>query len=123
MGISATFCVYLSGSFLGPPAPFPVPPPPGGAMQISPFQSMTGELRKIREANEKQLLRESQVGETKKESNGWEKLPDMVQSMILKLSAAQDDVLPLEPCDFYTKILKQYKVLGAATVINLELAL
>jgi hypothetical protein len=63
------------------------------------------------------------VGETKKESNGWEKLPDMVQSMILKLSAAQDDVLPLEPCDFYTKILKQYKVLGAATVINLELAL
>jgi hypothetical protein len=43
--------------------------------------------------------------------------------MILKLSALQDDALPLEPCESYQKILKQAKVLGAATVINLELAL
>jgi hypothetical protein len=106
-----------------PPPPFPIPPPPGGVVHNSPFQSMTEELRKIWEPNEKQLLRESQAGETKKESNGWEKLPDTVQNMILKLSAVQDDVLPVEPCDSYTKILKQSKVLGVTTVINLELAL
>ncbi len=35
----------------------------------------------------------------------------------------QDDVMPVEPCDSYTKILKQSKVLDVATVINLELAL
>jgi hypothetical protein len=43
--------------------------------------------------------------------------------MILKLSAVQDDVLPIEPSDSYTKILKQSKVLGVAMVINLELSL
>jgi hypothetical protein len=59
----------------------------------------------------------------KKESNGWEKLPDMVQNMILKMSATQDDILPLDPCDSYTKILKQSKVLGVTAVVNLELAL
>ena len=60
----------------------------------------------------------------KKENlNGWGKLSDMVQNMILKLLAIQDDTLPLEPCESYTKILKQSKVLGVAMVINLELSL
>jgi hypothetical protein len=105
------------------PPPFPVPPPPGGLSQTSSFEVMTDELRKIREANEKHLLHESQAADAKKEAHGWEKMPDMVQNMILKLSALQDDALPLEPCESYQKILKQAKVLGAATVINLELAL
>ncbi|MFN9983160.1 MAG: hypothetical protein ACK53Y_24750, partial [bacterium] len=30
---------------------------------------------------------------------------------------------PLEPCESYSKVLNQSKVLGVATVINLELAL
>jgi hypothetical protein len=47
----------------------------------------------------------------------------MVQNMVLRLSATQDDVSPVDPCESYTKILKQSKVLGVATVINLELAL
>jgi hypothetical protein len=63
------------------------------------------------------------LAEAKKDSNGWEKLPDMVQNMILKLSAVQDDILPLEPSESYTKILKQSKVLGVAMIINLELSL
>jgi hypothetical protein len=69
------------------------------------------------------LLRDTQSAEAKKDSNGWDKLPDMVQNMILKLSAVQDDVLPIEPSESYTKILKQSKVLGVAMVINLELTL
>jgi hypothetical protein len=105
------------------PPPFPAPPAPGMGPTSGPFDAMTDELRKIREANEKQLLNEIQSGDSKKESNGWDKLPDMVQTLVLKLSAIQDDVLPLVPCASYQKILKQSKVLGVATVINLELAL
>jgi len=84
---------------------------------------MTEELRKMREASERHLLREAYLTDSKKDSNGWEKLPDMVQHMILKLSAVQDDVEPTQPCESYVKILKQSKVLGVATIINLELAL
>jgi hypothetical protein len=105
------------------PPPFPAPPVPSSLTPNTPFEVMTDELRKIREANEKHLLHEAQTSDLKKETNGWEKMPDIVQNMILKLSATQDDVLPLEPCESYQKILKQSKVLGAATVINLELAL
>jgi hypothetical protein len=32
-------------------------------------------------------------------------------------------VEPTQPCESYVKILKQSKVLGVATIINLELAL
>jgi hypothetical protein len=84
---------------------------------------MTEELRKIREMNEKHLLKDSQTADPKKESNGWEKLPDMVQNMVLGLSATQDDISSVDPCESYTKILKQSKVLGVATVINKEFAL
>jgi len=109
---------------LVPPPPFPLPPVPGAPVANSPFRQMTDELRKIREANERQLLNDAQITEAKKEtSNGWDKLPDMVQNMVLRLSATQDDVMPTEPCESYQKILKQSKVLGVATVINLELAL
>jgi len=98
------------------PPPFPTPPVPNS-------QAMTDELRRIRDVAERQLLRDTQLGEAKKDSNGWDKLPDMVQNMILKLSAVQDDVLPVEPSESYIKILKQSKVLGVAMVINLELTL
>jgi len=105
------------------PPPFPIPPVPPLQVTTPPFASMTEELRKMREASERQLLREANLTDSKKDSNGWEKLPDMVQQMILKLSAVQDDVEPTQPCESYVKILKQSKVLGAATIINLELAL
>jgi len=98
------------------PPPFPVPPMPND-------QVMTDELCRIQDVAERQLLHDTQLAEAKKESNGWDKLPDMVQNMILKLSTVQDDVLPLEPSESYTKILKQAKVLGVAMVINLELSL
>jgi hypothetical protein len=65
------------------PPMFPVPPAPSSLAPGSPFKSMTEELRKIRETNEKHLLKDSQTADPKKESNGWEKLPDMVQNMVL----------------------------------------
>jgi hypothetical protein len=46
---------------------------------------MTDELKKIREANERQLLHESQTTDAEKDTNGWDKLPDMGQNMVLFL--------------------------------------
>jgi len=114
---------YICPSQVLPPPPYPIPPVPNLPISSSPFLSMTEELRKMREANERQLLKDAQQTKAKKESNGWEKLTDMVQSMILKLSVHQDDVEPMQPCDSYLKILKQLKVLGVTTIKNLELAL
>jgi len=114
---------YICPSQVLSPPPYPIPPVPNLSISSSPFLSMTEEHRKMREANERQLLKDAQQAEAKKESNGWGKLPDMVQSMILKLSAHQDDVEPMQSCDSYLKILKQPKVLGVATIINLKLAL
>jgi hypothetical protein len=109
MGSPSTFCLNPEQSQVLPP-PFPAPPVPSSLPPNTQFEVMTDELRKIREANEKHLLHEAQTSDSKKETNGWEKMPDIVQNMILKLSATQDDVLPLEPCESYQKILKQSKV-------------
>jgi len=105
------------------PPPFPAPLAPSSLAQDPSFSSMTDELQRNRDATERQLLRDAQVTDAKKESNGWEKMPDMVQNMILKLLAIQDDLLPLEPCESYQKVLKQSKILGVTMVLNLELRL
>jgi hypothetical protein len=117
------FAYICPDPMLPPPPPFLAPPAPGSMPPSTTFDTMTEELRKIREANEKQFLHDSQVVDSKKEANGWEKMPDMIQNMVLKLSTIQDDVQLVEPCKSYQKILKQSKVLAAATVVNLELAL
>jgi hypothetical protein len=118
------FAYIQVAPMLVPPPPFPVPPVPGvSAIDSSPFRHMTDELQKIREANERQLLNEAQAIDAKKDTNSWDKLPDTVQNMVLHLSALQDDVTPLAPCESYSKIMKWSKVLGVATVLNLELAL
>jgi hypothetical protein len=67
---------------MAPPPPFPAPPAPSTLAIGSPFKQMTDELRKIREANERHLLNDSQGTDSKKETNGWDKLPDMVQKML-----------------------------------------
>jgi hypothetical protein len=76
------FAYICAAPALGAPPPFPVPPAPGIPAIASPFRVMTDELRRIHEANERQLLYDTQV-QTKKESNGRGKLPDLIQKMIL----------------------------------------
>jgi hypothetical protein len=46
-----------------------------------------------------------------------------VQSIILKLSAVSDDILPPSPCEKYTPLLKQSKALGVAMVLNIQLSI
>ena len=107
---------------LGPPAFIP-PPPPMNAPQDQ--QSLiVGELRLLRDAQERQHLREiSNDEEKKKDSNGWEKLPEEVQQMILRLTAVSDENCPSSPAESYLKILKQAKAIGVATVLNLGLSM
>jgi hypothetical protein len=76
------FAYICTAPALGAPPQFPAPPAPGIPAIASPFRVRTDELRKIHEANERQLFHDTQV-DTKKESSGWEKLPDLIQKKIL----------------------------------------
>jgi len=59
----------------------------------------------------------------KEQSNRWDKIPEVIQRMILKLSAVSDDALPPSPCETYMRLLKQSKALGVAMVLNIELSI
>lgn len=109
----------------GLPPPFPVPPPPQdtGTSQ-SALTAIATDIRLIRDATERQQLREASLEDAKKDqSSGWEKIPEVVQNMILKLSSVSDDVAPTSPSKTYLHLLKQSKALGVAMVINIELSI
>jgi hypothetical protein len=109
---------------IGPPPPFVPPPPLGSNPPQDQSSAIIGELRLLRDAQERQHLRElSNEEEKKKESNGWEKLPEEVQQMILRLSATSDEFCPVVPAESYLKVLKQAKAIGVATVLNLNLSM
>jgi hypothetical protein len=109
----------------GPP-PFLAPPPPA---PILPQDQQTvnlivRELRLLHDAQDKQHLREITIDEEKKgNSSGWEKFPEEVQTMILRMSAVSDKVLPTVLSESYLKILKQTKAFGVAMVLNLGLSM
>jgi hypothetical protein len=108
------------------PPPFPIPPPPLGNLpqDQGAVNSIVGELRLLRDAQDKQHLREISLDEEKKNgSNGWEKFPEEVQTMILRMSAVSDEALPTTPADSYLKVLKQSKAFAVAMVLNLGLSM
>jgi hypothetical protein len=104
------------------PPTFPIPPPPPQDNNTNlPIDSIAGDIKIIRDATEHQLLRDIQNEDSKKENqNGWDKLPDVVQDMILKLTASVDDCLPPGPKESYLKLLKQSMALGVAMVLALN---
>jgi hypothetical protein len=107
------------------PPTFPIPPPPQApAENRSTWDLITGDIHLIRDATECQQLRDVAAEDAKKDhSSGWEKIPELVQQMILKLSATSDENLPASPCEMYLWMLKQSKALGVAMVINIELSI
>jgi hypothetical protein len=119
------FACIMDVNILAPLPPFLAPPVPDGLDPNVSLSAVVGHIRMIRDdVAERQLLHDAQGVDSKKEnSKGWDKFLDKVHNMILKLSAIQDDILPLEPCESYSKIQKQSKVLGVAMVINVELSL
>jgi hypothetical protein len=106
------------------PPTFVPPPPPSLIPAQDPSSLIVGELRLLRDAQERQHLREiTNDEEKKKDSNGWDKLPEEVQRMVLRLSASSDELCPTSPADSYLKVLKQAKAIGVATVLNLNLSM
>jgi hypothetical protein len=106
------------------PHPFPLPPPPQALVGNQSALEITADnIRVIRDATERQHLREAALEEKKDQVNGWDKIPEVVQQMILKLSAISEDALPPSPCDTYMCVLKQSKALGEAMVLNIELSI
>jgi len=107
------------------PPPFQLPPPPQApADNWSAWDLIAGDIRVIRDATECQHLREVAAEDAKKgHSSEWDKIPELVQQMILKLSATSDEVLPGSPCETYLQMLKQSKALGVAMVMNIELSI
>jgi len=78
------------------PPPFPLPPPPQApAENRSAWDLIAVDIRIIRDATERQQLREVTAEDAKKDhSRGWEKNPELEQQMMLKLSAMLDKNLP-----------------------------
>ena len=67
---------------------------------------IVGELRLLRDAQDKQHLRKIISDEEKKNgTNGWEKFPEEVQTMILRMSALSDEALPAGPAESCLKVL------------------
>jgi len=61
--------------------------------------------------------------DTKKDHiNGWDKIPEVLQQMIIKLSSTNDECFPSGPAATYLQILKQSKALGVAMVLNVMLS-
>jgi hypothetical protein len=110
-------------AMLPPPFPLPPLPPQAPVENHSALDLIAGDIRVIRDATERQHLREVSLDDKKDQSNGWDKIPEVVQNMILKLSAISDDTLPPGPCETYLRLLKQSKALGVAMVLNIELSI
>jgi hypothetical protein len=102
-----------------------LPPPPPQAVlgNNASLDGIASNIRVLRDVSERQLLKESTSEDKKEQINGWEKIPEVVQKMILKLSAVTDDALPVSPCEMYLRLLKQPKALGVAMVLNIELSI
>jgi hypothetical protein len=71
----------------------------------------------------KSSLGDAIITDTKKDSvNGWDKIPEVLQQMIIKLSSTNDECFPSRPVATYLQILKQSKALGVAMVLNVILS-
>lgn len=80
-------------------------------------------LQKISGCSNNPWQNEQPTKESKKEiSNRWEKIPDIIQQMILKLSSVNDISFAPALCKTYQQILKQNKALGTTMIINILLS-
>jgi hypothetical protein len=126
---SLDWCTNMHSAHIKPsipelPPPFLAPPPPQNLATHPALDSMAGDLRILRDATDRLNLMKALNEEQKKEATGgWDKIPEVIQKMIIRLSAITDNVLPPGPCDSYLRVLKQSKVLGVAMALNIELSI
>ncbi len=87
------------------------------------WMNISDSLKKISDSSSKVSLNDSN-GEDghKNNSNGWDKIPHMIQHMILRLSSATDESFPIIPVATYLQVLKQNKALGVSMILNVMLS-
>jgi hypothetical protein len=80
-------------------------------------------LKKISDSSKHQHLNSTSSDDNKKNpTSGWDKVLDVIQKMILKISLVNDSSFVPRPCDTYVQILKQNKSIRAAMIINILLS-
>ncbi len=73
------------------------------------LESLAGVLQKINSSSDQSSLNPT-ISDNKKDSTGgWDKNPETIQSMILKLSSTNDSAFALNPTESYLQVLKQSK--------------
>jgi hypothetical protein len=110
-------CIKQEGTQVVPSLPDPANP------HEEILDTITESLKKISDLLDRSRLNDVTTDDTKKDSmGGWDKIPDVIQQMILKLLSVNDSALAPGPCETYLQILKQNKSLGAAMIINVLLS-
>jgi len=85
------------------------------------WENINETLKKISEGPSG--LKELSSDDTKKDSsNSWDKIPEVLQQMILKLSSTNDEHFPIDPTTTYLHVLRQGKALRVAMVLNVILS-
>jgi len=107
------------------PPPFPLPPPPQAPTENqSALDVIAGDFMLLgMPLNANTCVKFLWRIQKKEQSNGWKQLPEVVQNMILELSAVSDKILPVCPCKTYLCLLNQPKALGVAMVLNIKLSI
>jgi len=74
------------------------------------WEKLSDALKTLPGIQTKPPMTEFTSSDTKKEQiNGWDKIPEVLQQMIIKLSSTNDECFPSGPMATYLQILKQSK--------------
>ncbi len=87
------------------------------------LDTIADSLRCISDSSDRTRLTEISDDPKKDSMSGWDKIPDVIQQMILKISSMNNSSFAPGPCEMYLQILKQNKSLGAAMIINILLSM
>jgi hypothetical protein len=86
------------------------------------LESLAGALQKINNSSDQPYLNSATSDDKHSSPGGWDKIPEIIQLMILKLSSTNDSAFAPGPTESYTQVLKQNKALGAAMILNVLLS-
>jgi hypothetical protein len=116
--ISLHSSTFPAQKFVNNTSSTPQDPPPQDV-----WDRLSEALKTLPENQLKSSLGDATMTDTKKDSvNGWDKITEVLQQMIITLSSTNDDCFPSGPVATYLQILKQSEALGAAMVLNVMLS-
>jgi hypothetical protein len=92
--------------------------------QTNVFDNIADILCLLSESSSHNVLNDShgEKGKTDNQGANWDKIPEVIQQMILKVSSTTDHCFAPGPCETYQQIVKQSKSSGATMIINVLLS-